>query len=195
MLLVIRDYFTEFSKLVENQNATAAVLSAFFEGTDSKTAEREQKILAKIYMKEILSQKKEGLLPPDKEQSCILLAELLFRAQLALLHIPELFRVYHVESQKDAFATFLPEIQACCQSTCRFAMPLHAKDRFLRENAREIYGCCLAGFKKCKQFEEQTHCKNLRSVELLFLKDIDEEFASFFLLNLKFAHCAQRFPM
>ena len=125
----------------------------------------------------------------------MILSELVFRSQLTLLHIPELFRIYRAEDLKEPFAVFLPEICGCCLHVYSFALPEKAGDRFQKERAEPIFECCLEGFKKCKQFGDLFKASDLRGMDMLLFKDIDEEFASFFLLNLKFAHCALHFPI
>lgn len=192
---IIKDYFSEFSKLVRNQLFCAAILSDYFCSEDTLQKEKQYTFVAKTCMEEIFSQKALGILPPSKENTCLQLSELIFQSQLTLLHIPELFRVYHAEKFIELFSIFIPDIKSCCEQIERFSLPSLPYNRFDEHNADPIFESCLNGFKKCKQVSRHIQLPETTVLESLFLKDIDEEFASFFLINLKYVHCALHFPM
>ena len=192
---IVRDYFAEFSKLVQNQRSCALLLCDFFSAKDTLRSEKEMLADSKRHMREILWQKNERLLPNDKERICFALSELIFQSQLTLLHIPELFRIYGAEQFLKSFECFLPTVTRCCNLLSAFALPPVAKDRFQKCNAEPIFDCCLEGFRRCVELDLSKNQTKNQSFEFMILKDIDEEFASFFLINLKFTHLALHFPM
>jgi hypothetical protein len=193
--LIVRDYFSEFSKLVKNQKVCALILLDFFKGKDTLPSEIQAKNASKRYMSEIISQKNEKLFPFEKERFCLALSELIFRSQLSLLRIPELFRIYRAERYQNKFEDFLPTVVRCCDLLESFSLQAPAQNRFLKNSAEPILDCCLEGFKCCTRIDLSEENSKERAFDLLILKDIDEEFASFFLISLKFTHLALHFPM
>ncbi len=189
------DYFSQLSKLGENQLDCAKYLLGYMQNNRQILTEEALLDRAQEVMRRIILQKKLDLFPADKKKWCPLLAKNLFIGQLLLLRIPRLCKIYSVELLPEDFTILGEKTLLLCQKIHDYITPHQAHQRFWMPQADLIFDDCLAGVQHCKLFIESLKNECYTRVEALLFKDLTDEFASFYSYSMQFAHFSLLFPL